>query len=825
MDDDGNPLVDDDGNPIQTAHLGGICRSSLLPVNCDNTICSEIAIDKCNAAQQLFDFGIECCQVKSSEETEEENVEHSTQLCVSKDPIFKVQETLQLKEEEETSFTFEMHQNVQAEITIEFRLSCNNDGDTVLPANCDGLDDDTLVEYCEYEGSFRWNRADPNGQSSLPPKVVAWIKIPSSASTSNEDTMKLRYYDGGNKIDGTILYGRRIEHPTDVEHPTDEGNSFAQWNIPVTSQLVDNTVSSEDQIKERNRVLNCKLYSLVKRVNASTPSNIFAAGMIGERSVAVDNLNVFESDIHFVEDDEAGIYLAAQDPLNTTTYIRDRDTYSGFKLLSFLGPARVREGESFSWGVLLSSEPTGSITLKIELGAVSNAFKHGNVLMSLVSDPVKIECPNQACCGTDEDKNELCPNSVEGNFPIAEVESYYVGGFKFEACPLSKACLGNNICARGYTGMLCHSEKTLEIEMAKIAMSGTQALTVLGRYPLKWPRAILDMFNVANGLFSGAGDAISFTCAMKDADGSRYFRGSAVILAAPLVVISGAGTFWAMKSATYPKANRKNIRSNFIVSVMVIIFMVLPTLNQTAFQLLTCRSVGNESRVAGDFELPCFGAAHMAYIFGVAMPALLLYSIGMPMAAVSLLRRLHRLNKLFKPRQLSYASNVYAFLYGGFRRERYYWEVVIMLRKVLLNLILVVMASASPLAQSLVVQIVIFTFITAHVRCEPYSNSILNRIESLSLMLSATVLLLGLFLFDETMSEWFQMVITVVMVALILISLVALIGALFIRVKNSRAKSIKKGLLRARVKANDTLEHGFEFAMQRIRAPSQIHRS
>ena len=233
-------------------------------------------------------------------------------------------------------------------------------------------------------------------------------------------------------------------------------------------------------------------------------------------------------------------------------------------------------------------------------------------------------------------------------------------------------------------------------------MSGTQALTVLGRYPLRWPRAVLDVFNVAGGLFSGAGDVISFTCAMDNAGGSRYFRGSAVILAAPLVVIVGAGAFWAFKAQNEASA-KKNILSNFVVSVMVILFMILPTLNQTAFHLLTCRAVGTEFRVAGDFDVECFGSTHVSYILGVATPALLLYSIGVPAAAISLLRRLDRRNKLFEPREKSYSASVYAFLYGGYKRSQYYWEVVIMVRKVLLNLILVVMASAPPLAQGLVV--------------------------------------------------------------------------------------------------------------------------
>ena len=148
-----------------------------------------------------------------------------------------------------------------------------------------------------------------------------------------------------------------------------------------------------------------------------------------------------------------------------------------------------------------------------------------------------------------------------------------------------------------------------------------------------------------------------------------------------------------------------------------------------------------------------------------------------------------------------------------------------MVRKVLLNLILVVMASAPALAQGLVVQITLLAFIAAHVHYEPYSNGILNRIESLSLMLAVFVLLLGFFLFDDEISTDFQMVITVTMVGLILTSLLAFVTVLIMRVKQSHAASIRQGLTNARVKAHDKFESGIELALQRLgRAPPQAHR-
>ena len=75
------------------------------------------------------------------------------------------------------------------------------------------------------------------------------------------------------------------------------------------------------------------------------------------------------------------------------------------------------------------------------------------------------------------------------------------------------------------------------------------------------------------------------------------------------------------------------------------------------------------------------------------------------------------------------------------------------------------------------------------------------------------------------MSNAFQIVITVIMVGLILVALLGFIAVLVMRVKQSRANAMKQGLTKAREKAHDKFESGFELAMQRLRAPSRAHRA
>ena len=494
-----------------------------------------------------------------------------------------------------------------------------------------------------------------------------------------------------------------------------------------------------------------------------------------------------------------------------------------------------------------------------------------NIAISLPSDPITIPCPAFACCGVEEDPK--CGNVTYGvteERMAAQKDAYRVKGIAFGRCPQAGACLGGSRseCASGYTGMLCHrcrsgfarsgvnacgacdawtvafiiigilvsaamcvyfikstlanKESTQEVEMGKIALSGLQALTVLGRYPLEWPSEISAIFDTMGAMFSATGEVVSFQCAMDDADGSRYLRGAGVLLGAPIAAVCAAGIFWTI--VQFRGGHKKHVRSNFIVSVMVILFLVLPTLNQTTFRMLTCTAITPDTlRVSGDLNLPCYEGSHLAYVLGIALPSLLIYSIGIPTIALYILRRMHLQKKLFAPRELSYSSNVYRFLYGGYKIEAYFWEAVIMLRKVSLNVVLVVMAPSPPLAQALTVLLVLIIFLGFHIRVRPYNNDRLNNIEMGSLLLSGSVLYAGIYLFNDDVRRDVGIPITICMVGALLFAAVAFVLNLLWFSKNEHADEISAAKEKASHKLQDLGERAFqrlELASQRIRSAS-----
>jgi hypothetical protein len=96
--------------------------------------------------------------------------------------------------------------------------------------------------------------------------------------------------------------------------------------------------------------------------------------------------------------------------------------------------------------------------------------------------------------------------------------------------------------------------------------------------------------------------------------------------------------------------------------------------------LFQCRKIGHEYYLERDLQENCNSRQHISYVYGLAVPSLLLYGLGMPLGSFLILNRAFRRGKL--------KTNKYRFrlglLYSGYRDDRWWWEVVIAARKVVI---------------------------------------------------------------------------------------------------------------------------------------------
>ena len=75
----------------------------------------------------------------------------------------------------------------------------------------------------------------------------------------------------------------------------------------------------------------------------------------------------------------------------------------------------------------------------------------------------------------------------------------------------------------------------------------------------------------------------------------------------------------------------------------------------------------------------------------------------------------------------------YGFLYNGYKRDNYYWEIIIMYRKIFCLFISVFLNGVGIVVQALVLLILLVVFTQLNNVTRPFGTRALNEVEDMSL--------------------------------------------------------------------------------------------
>ena len=311
------------------------------------------------------------------------------------------------------------------------------------------------------------------------------------------------------------------------------------------------------------------------------------------------------------------------------------------------------------------------------------------------------------------------------------------------------------------------------MDLLKILLNSSYCLGILTSYPISFPRALSPLLHVGRAISSLQSDALSVECLLSDAfDGSKYLLKNVFALIMPLGGIVISSIIWMglyaclcrrlsrekkdgrrrrrqrqRIAAENPAQLKRFIVVNFAVTVILILFVTLPSLSRTATSMMVCANFGGETdlRLRDDPEVLCWRTEHLAYFLSAALPAHLLYTIGVPLLGILTLRRHAREGRLWKAASEDPAANVLLFVYSGFERDRYYWEFIIFARKVALSMVVVVTADGQ--VSGLLGLIILQIASVLQLHSKPYRHSIVNLAESGALQATSLAVYIGLFFF------------------------------------------------------------------------------
>ncbi len=140
-----------------------------------------------------------------------------------------------------------------------------------------------------------------------------------------------------------------------------------------------------------------------------------------------------------------------------------------------------------------------------------------------------------------------------------------------------------------------------------------------------------------------------------------------------------------------------------------------------------------------DLDVVCFRGEHLVWSMVGGLPGLVCWVLGIPVAAFLILYE--RKAQLANQEMISR----FGFLYNGYKRRSYYWESVIMLRKVGMIFTAVFLQAMGTRIQAFAVFITILTFVVVTARHKPYLARRMNDLELVSLVTSGVTIYSGFF--------------------------------------------------------------------------------
>ena len=133
--------------------------------------------------------------------------------------------------------------------------------------------------------------------------------------------------------------------------------------------------------------------------------------------------------------------------------------------------------------------------------------------------------------------------------------------------------------------------------------------------------------------------------------------------------------------------------------------------------MMGCELVGGKMWLAADLQEACYEGRHMEYLVLLCFPQVLLYVCGMPIGAALVLwknrKDLHAHRTQFR----------WGILYAGYKDELYWWEMTIVIRKLVMVMVGGVFASRlGPDMQVYLSLALVVIFVVGHLIAQPFNE-------------------------------------------------------------------------------------------------------
>jgi hypothetical protein len=267
--------------------------------------------------------------------------------------------------------------------------------------------------------------------------------------------------------------------------------------------------------------------------------------------------------------------------------------------------------------------------------------------------------------------------------------------------------------------------------LQKIFVNYMQAASLALAFPLEWPDAVQDLLVVQSAISTVGEFFVNPDCQLRVLSAADLFYSKSVAYAfIPLIILVAAGIFWLLAGRFYYKSsffaprgiggqsrkdpNKTYPIDQFILCVVILLYLVYPTLCKQTFRLFTCVKVKEHWYLSQDMQTECYLLSHLTMVLFVGVPQIIAYVIGLPLGAFVIMYKKHA------KRNSHHVKYRYGILYSGFRRNQLYWECIVALRKVSIAAVTVLVSEFGVGMQIHVALFILMVSLTVHLVAHPF---------------------------------------------------------------------------------------------------------
>ena len=293
--------------------------------------------------------------------------------------------------------------------------------------------------------------------------------------------------------------------------------------------------------------------------------------------------------------------------------------------------------------------------------------------------------------------------------------------------------------------IIINIRKSKESELSTLMRILTNYLQLISTslsFDVQYPRSLTDMFVPVNRVGSSSDTFLSFDCFVTDFEITGPFPSNTffklfLMALLPIILFVIISMIWVVV-----KLIRKqwipDLKRNIAISFISIIFLLHPTLTENSLSIFQCVEIDDgENKVRIYTEMDCFNSEHISWCFILGFPILVIWVIFTPIFALVMLAVNIKKGDGNKIKQYM------LILYQGLKIDRYYWEFVNTLRKVLILMSFSLLITFNPAYRIMVSVIILLITFRVQVGLSPYKKSEYNDVEILAILAGTMTLLSG----------------------------------------------------------------------------------